>query len=63
MAHLMEKAPGALQPDEVAKAVLSSWDAGRVATLPGVAKWLITAILQRLPRALTRKLTASMFMR
>lgn len=63
MAELMKNAPGVLPPDEVAKSLLSSWDAGNVIAFPGGANWLMTALLQRLPRALTRKLTAAMFMR
>jgi hypothetical protein len=43
--------------------VLAAWDAERVLTMPGTANWLMTATFQRLPRGVTRSLTASMFRR
>ena len=61
MSEMLEKAPGIMQPEAVAKAVLQAWDRGRVLTVPGASNWLMSAIFQRLPRGVTRSLAASLF--
>jgi len=63
MADLMAKAPGVMQPEAVATALLSAFDAGQVLAVPGAGNWMMSAIFQRLPRGLTRKLAAAMFKR
>jgi short-subunit dehydrogenase len=63
MAELLAKAPGIEQPDAVAQSILAAWDAERVLHVPGATNRLMTAILQRLPRGVTRSVTAKMFAR
>ncbi len=61
MAEMLAKAPGLSEPAEIAKATVDAWEAKRVLSVPGVGNWVMSAVFQRLPRDLTRKLTAAMF--
>lgn len=59
----MYPTPNLAQPDAVAQSILAAWDAEQVLHVPGTSNRLMTAILQRLPRGVTRSLTARMFAR
>ena len=63
MADLLAKAPGVAQPEAIAQSVLAAWDADRVLHVPGASNRLMATVFQRLPRRVTRNLTASMFKR
>ncbi|MEJ2885189.1 SDR family NAD(P)-dependent oxidoreductase [Actinomycetospora aeridis] len=63
MADLLGRAPGLAQPDAIARSVLEAWDAGRVLHVPGPANRVMAGLFQRLPRKVTRTVTAAMFRR
>jgi short-subunit dehydrogenase len=63
MADLMAKAPGLMTADDVVASALTAWRAGRTIHVPGTANAAMTAVLARLPRALTRRAMERAFRR
>lgn len=55
MSDLMAKAPGRMSATDVVASALTAWQAGRTVHVPGTTTAAMTAVLARLPRAVTRR--------
>jgi short-subunit dehydrogenase len=63
MSDLMARAPGLMSAEDVVESALGAWRAGRTVHIPGRGNAVSTAVLARLPRALTRRVMEKAFRR